>query len=336
MPKNEWGWMRPLIQFERGIENQADESRGQKEDLHATLAKMHVKNRWEEDSSSTLQRGHREFFAGIWKMVFSLVLVGRRFQAIFQRNKMSLALSLSFHRAFQVLESKGEMVELVLILLINLWAELEEKQPSEEGVQRKAGEEFWLMGIFWISLTQEEVNKEMRRGRFQEPFEIKSETLSSGKGVLLKGFDWGEKRGMVGIQEEFQTERAENLWILWQAPRAMIGFDFWMPFQSQEGEEWEEGERKEPDLRYLPESWATQGESEPVSSFQPSLEMRARLTSLVFLKLRPPRDFGVQMEFQDFKVRFLDFEGGNPHQKFLKTLSSWLQMLFGRRKVLMA
>jgi hypothetical protein len=45
------------------------------------------------------------------------------------------------------------------------------------------------MGIFWISLTQEEVNKEMRRGRFQEPFEIKSEILNSGKEVLLKGLD---------------------------------------------------------------------------------------------------------------------------------------------------
>jgi hypothetical protein len=34
----------------------------------------------------------------------------------------------------------------------------------------------------------------------------------------------------------------------------MIGFDLRMPFQSQEGEEWEEGERKEPDWRYLLES----------------------------------------------------------------------------------
>jgi hypothetical protein len=109
-----------------------------------------------------------------------------------------------------------------------------------------------------------------------------------------------------------------------------------MPFQNQEEEEWEERERKEPDLRYLPESCATQGESEPESSFHPSLEMRARLTSFVFLKPKPPRIFGVQMEFQDFKERFLDFEGGNPHQKFLKTLSSWLQMLFWSRKVLMA
>jgi hypothetical protein len=35
--------MMPLIQFEREREDQANESRGQKEDLHATLAKMQLK-----------------------------------------------------------------------------------------------------------------------------------------------------------------------------------------------------------------------------------------------------------------------------------------------------
>ena len=37
--------MKPLIQFEGEREDQADESRGQKEDLHATLAKMQLKNK---------------------------------------------------------------------------------------------------------------------------------------------------------------------------------------------------------------------------------------------------------------------------------------------------
>jgi hypothetical protein len=37
--------MRPLIQLEGKREDQADESRGQKEDLHATLAKMQLKNK---------------------------------------------------------------------------------------------------------------------------------------------------------------------------------------------------------------------------------------------------------------------------------------------------
>jgi hypothetical protein len=45
--------------------------------------------------------------------------------------------------------------------------------------------------------------------------------------------------------------------------------------------------------------------------------MRARFTSFIFLKPRPPEAFGRQRESQDLKVRFLVFEGGNPHQKFL-------------------
>jgi hypothetical protein len=35
----------PLIQFDKEIEDQAKESKGQKEDLQATLAKMHLKNK---------------------------------------------------------------------------------------------------------------------------------------------------------------------------------------------------------------------------------------------------------------------------------------------------
>ena len=37
--------MMPLIQFEREIDDQANESRGQKDDLLATLAKMQQKNK---------------------------------------------------------------------------------------------------------------------------------------------------------------------------------------------------------------------------------------------------------------------------------------------------
>ena len=55
--------MRLLIQFERGREDQAVESRGQNEDL--TPAKMQLKNRWEMESSSVLQRGHKELDEGI-------------------------------------------------------------------------------------------------------------------------------------------------------------------------------------------------------------------------------------------------------------------------------
>jgi hypothetical protein len=44
--------MMPLIQFERLREDQAKESRGQKEDLHATLAKMQQKR---DEKESLLQ-----------------------------------------------------------------------------------------------------------------------------------------------------------------------------------------------------------------------------------------------------------------------------------------
>jgi hypothetical protein len=49
---------------------------------------------------------------------------------------------------------------------------------------------------------------------------------------------------------------------------------------------------------------------------------------------RPPRILGVKMEFKDLRERFLVFEEGKPNKKFLKTLSSWLQMLLGSRNVL--
>jgi hypothetical protein len=89
-----------------------------------------------------------------------------------------------------------------------------------------------------------------------------------------------------------------------------------MPFQSQEEEEREEGERKDSDWRYLPVSWDTQRESESVRSFQPSFEMRARLTSFILLIPNPPRALGVQIEFQDLRERFLVFEEGNPTRNF--------------------
>jgi hypothetical protein len=49
------------------------------------------------------------------------------------------------------------------------------------------------------------------------------------------------------------------------------------------------GERKELERRYLPWSWATHIESERERSFHASLVIRARLTSSIFLKPKPPR-----------------------------------------------
>ena len=109
-----------------------------------------------------------------------------------------------------------------------------------------------------------------------------------------------------------------------------------MPFQSQEVAEMDEGERKDSNERYLPDSWDTQRQFAPVRSFQPSLAIRARFTSFILLSPNPPRALGMQREFHDFNERFLALEEQKPHQKFLNVLSSWLHMLLGSKKVLMA
>ena len=108
-----------------------------------------------------------------------------------------------------------------------------------------------------------------------------------------KGKGKGEKRGAIGNQEEFQTERLENLWILWQAPKEIKGLVLVMPFHSQEEVKKEEGERKDSELRYLLDSWDTQRQSAPVRSFHPSLAIRAMFTSFILLKPKPPRALGM-------------------------------------------
>jgi hypothetical protein len=91
-----------------------------------------------------------------------------------------------------------------------------------------------------------------------------------------------------------------------------------MHFQSQEAEEWEEGERKEQELRYLPRNWDTHVLSKLECIFHPSLAIRARFTSFIFLRPKPPMAFGRHIESQDLRVRFLVFFGEKPHKKFLK------------------
>ena len=109
-----------------------------------------------------------------------------------------------------------------------------------------------------------------------------------------------------------------------------------MPFHSHEEEEREVGERKELALRYLQCNWLTHIESNLFSSFQPSLEIKARFISLIFLNPSPPEALRVQRESHAFRDRFLAFFAGNPHQKFLKILSNPEQRVFGRRKELIA
>jgi hypothetical protein len=96
----------------------------------------------------------------------------------------------------------------------------------------------------------------------------------------------------LGIQMELQIGREERLWIWLQAPLEMIEMDFRIPFHSYEEEEREEGERKELECKYLQCNWDTHMESKFVRSFYPNFEMRAKFTSFIFLKPRPPKSLG--------------------------------------------
>jgi hypothetical protein len=73
-----------------------------------------------------------------------------------------------------------------------------------------------------------------------------------------------------------------------------------------------------------------------VRSFHPSLVMRAKFTSFIFLKPRPPNSLGMQRESQALRKRFFFLRAGNPHQKFLKILSNSMQKLDGSKNVLIA
>lgn len=86
--------------------DQAKESRGQGEDLQAILAKMHLKKRWGRESSSELQRGQHKSEWGEGKIALSRDLVGMMSQAIFHKKSLSLSFKFSFHRRFQLEESK--------------------------------------------------------------------------------------------------------------------------------------------------------------------------------------------------------------------------------------
>jgi hypothetical protein len=107
MPREKDGLIIPFIHSIRPKEDQAVESRGQKEDFHAILAKQQLKNRWERESVSALQRGHNISKFEIGRIRLSLSLVGMMFQAIFQRNNLSLAFNFNFHSNFQSFDSRG-------------------------------------------------------------------------------------------------------------------------------------------------------------------------------------------------------------------------------------
>ena len=142
--------------------------------------------------------------------------------------------------------------------------------------------------------------------------------------------------GKLVIQVELQIGREERLWIRLQSPLEMIEMDFRMPFHSHEEEKREEGERKELECKYLQCNWDTHMESKFVRSFHLSFEMRAKFTSFIFLKPRPPNSLGRQRESHDLSERFFFLRARNPHQKFLKILSNSKLKLVGSKNVLIA
>jgi hypothetical protein len=105
-----------------------------------------------------------------------------------------------------------------------------------------------------------------------------------------------------------------------------------MPFQSQEVAEWEEGERKDSIWRYLPVSYDAQRDYELVSSFQPSFEMKARLTSFMLLIHKPPIALEVQIEFHDLRERFLAFLRRETPQEIFEHLIQLAANTFRKQK----
>ena len=102
-----------------------------------------------------------------------------------------------------------------------------------------------------------------------------------------------------------------------------------MPFHNQEEEE--KGKGRE--WSWSLDTYLAIGKPIESLNCHPSLEMRARFTSLIFLMPSPPKAFEVQMESHAFRERFLVFLEGKPHRKFLNDLSNSLQQLFGIKNV---
>jgi hypothetical protein len=84
-----------LIQPERLREDQARESRGQKEFLQAILVKLQQKNKRGREFSSELQRGKRNSLEEIGKIDLSLAFEGMISHAIFHIKSLSLAFNSS-------------------------------------------------------------------------------------------------------------------------------------------------------------------------------------------------------------------------------------------------
>jgi hypothetical protein len=177
-------------------------------------------------------------------------LVGITFHTIFQRKSFKRWFNLGFQRAFQQDLERGEGVEWKKELM-RWWANLVEKTPVVDGVQRRESELERIL-IFNISETVVGSNKNCNTFCLQVKVGewIRSE---KDKGWLVGmegnlGVGW--KDGIVGIHGEDHIGRLELLWGIKQAPAEIIEIIALMPFQIQETVVREE-DKKLPYLTYF-------------------------------------------------------------------------------------
>lgn len=86
-------------------------------------------------------------------------------------------------------------------------------------------------------------------------------------------------------------------------------------------------------FRYLFVKNSFQRLCESLMRDQRNFMLWASLKSWQLLRPRPPRDFGVQIDLQDFGVNpFVDFLS-KPYQNFLNMLSLWVATVFGILRV---
>jgi hypothetical protein len=160
-------------------------------------------------------------------------LVGITFHTIFQRKIFKRWFNLSFQRAFQQDLERGGGVEEEKELM-RWWADLVEKTPLVDGVQRKESELERIL-IFNISETVVESNKNCNAFCLQVKVGewIRSEKDKEWLVGMEGNLGVGVKDGAIGIHGEDRIGRLELLWGIMIAPAEIIGRVALMSFQIQ-------------------------------------------------------------------------------------------------------
>lgn len=122
-----------FIQSKFDVNEKALELIGQGERRYMIRAKVQRKNRWERESSPIWHNGQEDAKFGDRNIEFNVSLVGRIFQAIFQRKSLSWSLSFNFQSVFQneeeVQDKAGRYADFV-----RRYADFVENIPEVENV----------------------------------------------------------------------------------------------------------------------------------------------------------------------------------------------------------